>query len=142
MPVKNFRREKMQEIKVNSSVLRCDDSDIKDMSDLTIGSPVVVFAKGYSDWSICPGIVTGFADNGSDLSAIAVTIYKDDKILTVPITDETKDKYLLAKTASMGMLISKESMLEKLYSAKHEQELKLEKIISEIKFFENFTKLT
>ena len=132
----------MQEIKVNSSVLRYDDSDIKDMSDLTIGSPVVVFAKGYSDWSICPGIVTGFADNGSDLSAIAVTIYKDDNILTVPITDETKDKYLLAKTASMGMLISKELMLEKLYSAKHEQELKLEKIISEIKFFENFTKLT
>jgi hypothetical protein len=132
----------MQEIKVNSSVLRCDDSDIKDMSELNIGSPVVVFAKGYSDWSICPGIVTGFADNGANLSAIAVTIYKDDKILTVPITDETKDKYLLAKTASMGMLISKESMLEKLYSAKHEQELKLEKIISEIKFFENFTKLT
>jgi hypothetical protein len=134
--------QQQQVLKVNSSVLRVNDSDIKDMSELTIGSQVVVFAKGYSDWSICPGIVTGFADNGSDLSAIAVTIYKDDKILTVPITDETKDKYLLAKTASMGMLISKESMLEKLYSAKHEQELKLEKIISEIKFFENFTKLT
>ena len=46
--------KKMQEIKVNSSVLRCDDNDIKDMSELNIGSPVVVFAKGYSDWSICP----------------------------------------------------------------------------------------
>jgi hypothetical protein len=48
----------MKEIKVNSAVLRTDDNDIKDMSELTIGSPVVVFAKGYSDWSICPGIVT------------------------------------------------------------------------------------
>lgn len=132
----------MHKITVNSSVLTFDDDDIKDMSELNIGSPVVVFAKGYSDWSICPGLVTGFADNGTNLSAIAVTIYKDDKIITVPITEDTKDKYLLAKTASMGMLISKESMLEKLYSAKHEQELKLEKITSEIKFFENFTKLT
>ncbi len=132
----------MQQIRVNSSVLTFDDNDIKDMSELNIGSPVVVFVKGYSDWSICPGLVTGFADNGSNLSAIAVTIYKDDKIVTVPITEDTKGQYLLAKTASMGMLISKESMLEKLYSAKHEQELKLEKITAEIKFFENFTKLT
>lgn len=132
------------ELTVAGAKIKVDDNDIINKDTHTIGDAVNVFVKNYCDWELCPGIITGFAQNGSNMTAVSITLIKggtSPTLETICLNDAGGDKYHIATSSTKAMMVSKEKMASILNDDLKTKRLRYEEALSRLEFYEKYINL-
>lgn len=127
-------------IKIAGKTLYINTSVMEIGEEINIGDPVALFCKEYSETKLYPGLISGFADNGTDLSALAVTILKDDGLKTICLTDKSESNYSIATTCSRDMVTNHNKLLNAFDEEKTKLQRKLDEIDRKIIFLSAYMK--
>ena len=126
-------------VEIGGIKVSIDKDSISEIKEICIGSHILVLAKSYSGFSVCPGIVTGFADNGVDLSALVITIVDGNELKEIVLTDkEASEKYTLLNAATPQAVLNAITAIELLQQDLTKAMAQVESLKGKIEFFKNF----
>jgi bifunctional DNA-binding transcriptional regulator/antitoxin component of YhaV-PrlF toxin-antitoxin module len=128
-------------IELNGSKVEIDFESAKKIETYKIGDSVKVIVKKYgNNYSLCPGVITGFVSDGNDFNAIEVLLMKFDSYAqsgsmeVIFITDKPDGEYILAPLTTADTFVKYDTAIDLIERDIQKKVFELEQAKSRLKF--------